>query len=937
VASSSAFVTVALSTSLAAAAPTVPVAPTPIPLSDIQGARALKEKDAIESKSEAIGKKAAEGLPPGTLENPPGTTPPKEGDAAFNMPMPPKIDASKISPEERQNLARLPVIESTPPLGLSGWLGQTLELSVKIKQRPKGDDADRVYSAWIVNGTVFCRNEKCPIRLEGKRIKPGIHSIIYVAYNSFGSTMSRHVLRVMPGKWSPRMKFDPTQKLTIEPQPFTINQKPADKSTLHFWTTEGNAIQAFPENVTLLGSVPRNNTWEGRIKTAPRGILRLVDPKMGKWFLLNGTDVGLSTSNDTTKRYDLSIVRGIVRAQSLTKFDPTKKERVFRDDLSVSTDEATIFLDNGVDAFVLRTPPKPGWVARRKGVTDIASLPKEEQFTTRVIPVSGTVRLRLNKNAAAGNQVAEIPPGVELTLYEDGSVGQVQRPKPDLMEKLIKQTITAEEIAERERKKAEAAQRKVDLVSQLKKVEELASREDYFEMLNELAPLEDRKSEDVRIPYYLGVANRGLYQNLEAEKHFLAANSQDEDYPEAAWQLGLMYLEEKNWEKAEAMLSEARSRLNSDDKRRQEYEYYAGVSKFNLNSSFGAKNNFTRTLLWGDEVEAALKASSADFLKKLRKKWNMAVPIGVQWDGNPLSLESSDALPKGYSSRTLFRGIAGTVFTWDPSAAEDGPGSFYGGSATVMYAYHYPSSFKAFNTLILAASATQTFRKEVPAPAAPTPAPVAAKEEKTEDAEAQPAAPATPPAPTIETVKVSESLSAPLVDNKLSTISLNASVNYLDIEAGLGFDYDYSGESDAKKHAVTGKQAYTFPVWSSEGGQKFDVDLSSDQRYALKSQDAAGHSVTLSTSPSFSNPLGLLTTVKLACGLSVQKNFYGPETLTLKANPNLAVTRFLTPWLIVLGNVSYETSLQKDAAGSTSGDSKLVNKPGAGITFSGMF
>ncbi len=838
-------------------------------------------------------KKATKALPPGSGITTGGTT-----RTSVDVPVPPEGATTA-------DIERAPAVISAPPKTIRAWIGEELVLEGSAAGPQKGPE--KTYFAWILNGTVVCQLQNCRIPLDGRTLQPGAHQLLFVAYNVQGSSISRHIIHVQKSSWTIGMPVRAKEVAAESVDPRSVKLQPVVNTNLSMSMMQGNAVHAYPENVIVVGNVARNIPWEGQVKTAPRGVARITDPKIGKWFILGNGQVNFVSDAQTPNVHSVQVEKGTVRAQSTEKTDVNKK--VENNNSFVSTKEMRLFLDPGVDVAISRIPPSTESQKRRKQAKSISEIATADQFQTRIVVVSGTVRFQLPTPAGATPQTATVPPGVELVIFENGKVGPFERPKPEFMEKLLRQTMTPEEIAERAKRKAEAIKNPVNIAEVLKRVEEYASRSDYFEMLNELSAIEDRKAEDVRISYNLGLAYQGLYQPLEAEKHFRYAMNQDEDFGDAPWQLGLMMLDEKKWEEAADAFSEARSRLPASDKRQSEYYYYSGVAKFNVPSDFAARNRFTRALLWEDTMEQSLKASSGDFLKKLRerKDWSVIIPIGAQWDGNALATDSTA------TSKSLIRSISGLLFSWDPSATRDAPGWYNTFTASAMYAKHFPNTYKNFDSIILGTGASQIRKTSVEVPP-----PADKPNEK----------------PTTETrvLKFYENVGGSIVDNNFSLLTITGGVNAANLDASLSYEADTTGTGNS---SIIGKEQYNFKLWSGASGLASDLDLASEQRLALTTSTSYGHSVSATVTPSLSVPINSITNAKLASALGIKKTFYGAETLSINAAPSAALTRFITPWLVGMASVGYEVIFDQD---SVPAGTKLrtTYKPSAGITLSGL-
>ncbi len=142
--------------------------------------------------------------------------------------------------------------------------------------------------------------------------------------------------------------------------------------------------------------------------------------------------------------------------------------------------------------------------------------------------------------------------------------------------------------------------------------------------------------------------------------------------------------------------------------------------------------------------------------------------------------------------------------------------------------------------------------------------------------------------------------------------------------------------TDTKKQTVVGKETYGFKLWSSPNGMTADLDVASEQRLELNTSDTAGHSFSATLTPSFTLPINTITNAKFSSATETKKIFYGANTLSITTTPTVALTRFLTPWLVGMMNGACGIVYESDSS-ATSTASRSILKPNAGITLSGLF
>lgn len=826
--------------------------------------------------------------------NLPGVTPvdPKTGESVKNM-----------EGAAQTNAALLPRVDLAPPSGIAGYLGQNLVLKARLKPIPEAKVPSLI--AWVLGGRVICTKEICEIPLDGQTLGTGTSSLMVVAYNAYGSTYTRHVIQVLKSSWNPSKKFDPSIRKEEKAVAVDVDSSPASREKSRLYMVRGNAVHAYPDYLAIVGTVPRPFDFRGRLKTQNVAVSRIQDPASGDWFALGFTDV--SFSKDSNGRKKVNMLKGGMRVRALSsavKSGANESVRRFAEAIEVETAELRVTPSEGGDVYVTRLAPSKRFLDRRNTRKKGESLPREEMHTSRIVVIGGIARVSVLKGAGGQPQQVNLPAGVEFIVYEDGSVAPLAKPNPKRMEKLMAMTITPEELAELAKAKAKAAS--VDLPRALAEAERLAENEDWFEIISQLAPLEERAKEDPRIPYYLGLANKGTYQVAAAEKYFKLALSQKPDYAAAHWQLAQMNMELKKWDEAREHLGGAEDSLAGDDPRRAELPYYRGVVNFNSESLFSARNDFTRAL-WETNLDAALKQSSGAFLSSIgkRRNWGLVVPLGIQYDHNALGLASNDEVPEPFEKRNLMRGIAGAIYNWDSATSASASGTYLGAGAKALAILNSPRSFKSLDALVGELSVSQTF--------------VDVKKGEGDGAADETSA-----------VKLSQAFTAVFVDSKLATQTFTFGFLADRLDLGLGFELDAVGKGEASRNAVLGRQGYGLTLYADEGGGLVvDADALLEERFALKANDANGHEVQLSVTPAVSLPFSPRSTSRFGFLMAGQYKATNPSSTVLKAGPTLAFNYFVTPWLLSVTSVGYEFN-------RVSPGSKTVHKPNASFMLTGL-
>jgi tetratricopeptide (TPR) repeat protein len=480
------------------------------------------------------------------------------------------------------------------------------------------------------------------------------------------------------------------------------------------------------------------------------------------------------------------------------------------------------------------------------------------------------------------------------------------------MERLLQVTISPAEIAAEIAEKNAVAAKSVNLADVIQAVERHMESEDYFEVLSAIAPVLSRINEDVKLGYFYGVANKGLYQLDEAEKYLTGAYELDPKFYLSAWELALIKMEEKKWEDSRMWLARAEENMSSDDAKYAEYYYYSGVIEFQLKEDFSARSDFTKAL-WAKDLETSLKGSAAGFLKTLteRKGWGIVVPFGAQYDANVLSLTSSEPVPEVFPGRSLVRSIAGLIFSVDNSGVASKPGTYFGYGAKAMSINNFPRGFSSLDVILADVSLSQSLVSFEKVPADPN----KPEGEKTDQK---------------KVTKITQTLGIVVLNSEVASATLSLGLNWQEFEFGAAYEANVAAGVFGKSDAVSLSQAKSFAIAQFETGS-IALPVSLKQRYPFTTDASSGLGFTLGIGPTYSHSFSPRLSGNF--GVKVEPNYVIADPkgiLTLTAGTSLGLTYFITPWFLVLPSLSYDAIRNSQKTG-------LVHKPGASLLFTALF
>lgn len=829
----------------------------------------------------------------------------------------------------------LPVITLRPPRGIAAYLGQTLELRVDAEVSPQRNE--RPFFVWILNSKVVCTGKVCLLPLDGDAVDVGTKSLSIVAFHAGGSSLSEHILQVVQGSWRKGQPFNrkTVKKITSRIAPAKENESfkgtdseetlkegygntppPLDTSKDYAYALNGGGVHAYPGHLMILGDIGQNIRWTGRIRTSTTGVLKIESKDRGFWYVLKRSTIRLIRKSGERAR-EIAVEQGGVRLRTNRRSEEAGQGAMPLEDRGIETAEARIIGLAGSDFFVVRTE---GSEQAPTAPSD-SRQPLAARDSTQVIVISGSVQIRLKKFIDGQPNVYNLPTGMAFTVYSDGQVEPSQKPNMESMEKLQAITITPAEVVAQVAAANAAAAKKINLDVVIKQAEDQLASEDFFEILATLAPVMSRASEDARLPYYVGLANKGLYQLAEAETQLKQAHAIDPTTPNPPWQIALMKMEEKKWSEAQEWLERAKQNLPSDDPRQAEYLYYSGVTEFQTGHDFAARSDFTRAL-WANDLESSLQGSASSFLKTLteRKGWGLVVPFGAQYDANVLSLLGSDPVPEGFQQRSLVRNIAGFIFSADKSALAQESGTYWGFGAKALAINNIPRSFKPLDVILGEVSLSQskvTITKVPKDLAKPTGEMTDAR----------------------QTTKYSQSLGIVLLNSKATTATFTLGViSPLSVIGGLDVDVNLAYEASLAPNpsslfgandSLTLSESATFPLAQFTSGQ-LALPLGLKQKIPFKSNATTGLGLTVSATPTYSH----MVTQRLSAtlGLKAEPNLVlskPKSTTTWTVGTNTGLMYFVLPWFLVLPSLSYDAIFADGKAG-------VVHKPLASLLFTAL-
>ncbi|BBH52225.1 tetratricopeptide repeat protein [Fluviispira sanaruensis] len=778
----------------------------------------------------------------------------------------------------------LPRLQSGPPIKIYAAYDSPIPLKVTL-----ADDASSKNSSisWILNNKKICTGISCEILLKEKEFKELTPVLFIITANSYGGTTYSYEFKMHTKqgfdseKWNKEVAYLKQNSIPKD------TQNPPNFSTQSVVSLFGKGTLIQNDYMLYIGKVPRKFSWNlGYFETDNVDALRITDSESGVWFLLPSTRLSLNEENEDDNARVAELNFGNIRTKaSGNLYDTDEKTKEFSTKMIILTNEVQLNIPRGGDALITRETDKKG------------------EYYTRVISIGGVIKIipnvkNLNEQVKDKYKNIYLGAGMELIIYGNGKLLPVSSPKTAVIDNFLAFTTTPDELEARKLVVNDS-----NLNEVLEKAVILAQHEEYFELLNLLAPYQGDFSQNALLPYYFGYAKKGLFQTYDAKKYFLMAQKLDPKLSYAHWQMGLIYLDEKKYTEALNELLIAKKNFNLDEKLNHEYEYYVGVAYYFKNMLQEAKQAF-KNAVWDNELDPALRQSAAEFLKKINvdKPWSLIVPIGIQYDGNVLSVAQNQSLPSQYASQSSWRTVAGGIYTYDTSKINEDAGWFLGGGGKAFYVKNLTSTYSDLDTLIVEGSVYETSRNYLE---------IDGKKEK-------------------ESYRLYQTAGTIFVDNSFDMQYFLFGINYKELELNMGIQIDISTRSTLyQKSGLIYNQYYNMS-FGNYGVFKLDLALQGQEQVMFNTTSSVGHTIEAIATPSATYAYDSKTSLKLSNTFDFLYVFLNPLQSYYKFIPTAAVNYFFLDWLIGTLSLSYEYDIVFPGPSN-------VSRPGFALLVTGIF
>jgi tetratricopeptide (TPR) repeat protein len=423
----------------------------------------------------------------------------------------------------------------------------------------------------------------------------------------------------------------------------------------------------------------------------------------------------------------------------------------------------------------------------------------------------------------------------------------------------------------------------------LAEVEPLFEAKSYSQVVARLARHLDVVSTDYRLSYFYGTSERSLGDLATAETYLKISVRLNRSFVEARWQLAQVYLERKNWERAEANLRFLSVRLPAEPQRLREMDYLLGVTAYQQENYGECQDRMTRALLWGPDLDPRQKNSAESFLTNAsgKRTWTAALPLGLSWDGN---LWRNSAAAPASSKKSLARTLIGALVSRNLTGNSAEPGWNTSASANVILSNTVDRADKNLDFSVVGFTLAESYAGE------------GSKEN-----------------PNPWRGSFSQSASVIALGKTLNTAETGVSFSGGFYEIGAGFEYDIAtrannrseGTSTTPQDYYTGKQALYAEVNSDS--LKFGADILIEERLSAAAlSDSLGDTFAVTLTPRLQRAVfSGRTTARLETAFAGIQETFGARKFTMRATPLLGVRWYMAPWVLWNASATFEISRSK--------------------------
>ncbi len=523
--------------------------------------------------------------------------------APIPVPTPtPQLAPSPIptSGEKKSNVVLAPKILSAPDRQIAAYSGNTVVMTVKT-------DSPIQDVAWIKDNFVLCRTETCEINTTGW--SNGRHQVVFLARNAGGERVIDFIIRIEP---PPFGQATTKQEIPASPSPFAGEE--INLSSMRVQATMGFGFLTREDETISLSRIPRLVKWNENIRSPESTVTRFGIPNSDEHFGLPSSMLQLGTiinENNEISRY-IEVKDGIARSRSLTDSVPDWAV-IVGNWLEVYSDGDGDFITHVINGqggqqrvivTVLRgTVQVTNWrtdgeismkiepevsllgvgqeieyqLGQPTSPIHFPDIPKTSKVVKLSTPqyTSPRILTQVKKRFDGDTEDDDVIRHWRLTAYEIGKPGKLIEIEPNLLSINHVKTIGDETD---------------DCAA------EAINDHDYWIAQECLMANEGDLPKDYLASLRLARGYRGVWNWKLAKQHYELALKYNPGSGSASFELGELYLLERNWQKAYDYFKKAKTRDFSD---RQLTLFYNAVSNFHMRQFYFAKNTFHAALVAG--------------------------------------------------------------------------------------------------------------------------------------------------------------------------------------------------------------------------------------------------------------------------------------------------------------------------------------------------
>jgi len=460
--------------------------------------------------------------------------------------------------------------------------------------------------AWVKDNFILCRTETCEINTTGW--SNGRHQVIFLARNAGGERVTDFIIRIEP---PPFGQAAAKQEITPSVSPFAGEE--INLASMRIQATMGFGFLTRDDETISLSRIPRLLKWNETVRSPESTVTRFGTPNTDEHFGLPSSMIQLGTivnENNELSRF-IEVKDGMARSRSLTDSVP---------DWSVIVGNwLEVYCDSNGD-FITHVIHGQGGQQRvivtvLRGTVQVTNWRTDGELSMKIEPEVSLLSVGQEIEYQLGQPTTPIhfPDIVKTSKVVKLSTPQYTSPR--ILTQIKKRFETDNEDAAARHWRLVAYE--IGKPGKLIEVEpnilsinhvktngdetddcaaEAINDHDYWVAQECLMANEGELPKDYLASLRLARGYRGVWNWKLAKQHYEEALKYNAGSGAASFELGELYLLERNWQKAYDYFKKAKTRDFAD---RQLTLFYNAVANFHMRQFYFAKNTFHASLVAG--------------------------------------------------------------------------------------------------------------------------------------------------------------------------------------------------------------------------------------------------------------------------------------------------------------------------------------------------